>query len=165
MKKKMILFTVIALFLLIGGMGCEREIDVYKDIPITYHKKCDKFNEYFKITNKEFIDIPLFDLSKTSEEEIQKTHREYIIYNYNPQDSTEWWVLYKEYSKSVTEYKYPITTGSFCNFPEEIRNWNISPKGLNVRFNVDVYQGIGVLVADGRTQLDFVLTSLKIQQP
>lgn len=34
MKKKMILFTVIALFLLIGGMGCEREDETYPDAVI-----------------------------------------------------------------------------------------------------------------------------------
>ncbi|NLI71548.1 MAG: hypothetical protein GX361_02305 [Bacteroidales bacterium] len=163
MKTKTFLFTLFALFLLIGGMGCEREnlID-YIDVNVVYQRCNSSVNHPIDGEIKK-RDILLFNLAHTKESEIIKRYSqneeiEYIIYD--PNSISANYLIYKRLRINNQGHEY----GNFCNFPiADIEKWNIPQSGLYISFSGDFVNTKFTTDAMYST-FDISLKSLKIQQ-
>ncbi len=164
MKRKTFLFSVIALFLLTAGAGCEKERLInYIDINVIY-QKCNSSVDYPVEGEIKKEDILLFNSTYTKESEIIKRYSqnkeiEYVIYN--PNSISNNYLIYKRICINSRGHEY----GNFCNFPiADIEKWNIPKTGLYISFSGDFVNTKFTTDAMYST-VDISLKSLKIQQP
>ena len=163
MKNKVLFFTIIALFLLIGGEGCEKDNSIdYTDVNVVY-QRCDNSADYTNGGEISIKDILLFNQAYIEECEIikrysQKEEIEYVIYDPNAISKEKF--TYKKIRINSSGHVY----GNFCNFPTEaIEKIDISQNGIYISFSGDYVITKYSLDAMFIT-LDISLESLKIQK-
>lgn len=163
MKTKMVLLAMIA-FSLVQGIGCKKELNIeFVDVSVP-DKKCDMPDNYSLVYKKEFENILLFDLSEISEKEIQNrlfrkdnakdNAIEYLIYDSSA--SEDILVSYREVNTGIY--------GGICNFPNDVKLWNIPATGMYVNFTAEFFYSEWRLGPSAPVYYFIALTSLKIQQ-
>jgi hypothetical protein len=157
MKNNKNSIKLVHLFLVLFGLslmgaGCKKG-DVYKEIPVEYKKcPCDRNTKFIKTVTLQ--NALLFDAKKTSFSKMKDLSFDgegslFISY------STDTTVLYSIHGDMVG-------IGYLCNFPEEAKEWGISPNGLHIVFSYDEFElcdpKVSVTI---NTYANLVLTALK----
>ena len=161
--KRNILYVAIALFLLIGGEGCEKDNSIdYTDVNVVY-QRCDNSADYTNGGEISIKDILLFNQAYIEECEIikrysQKEEIEYVIYDPNAISKEKF--TYKKIRINSSGHVY----GNFCNFPiDNLEKWYIPNSGLFISFSGDYV--ITKFTQDAISYtIDISLKSLKIQK-
>ena len=155
---------IISLFLLIGCVGCEKDISIdYINVDVVY-QRCSNSADNTIDGEISKNDILLFNLAIIDESEIIKQYSqnewiEYIIYD--PNSATSNLFTYKKFKNNNQAYE----SGSFCNFPvERIETIEIPKNGLYISFSGDYV--VTKLTLDAMfTTYDISIKTLKIQVP
>lgn len=153
MKTKIFLFIAIALLLLIGGLGCEKEI--MNNVPYGVCP-CSE-NEQLASLSFPKGEAYLFNDSLPIQRETQLLVDAY-------EGGTSIWFVFNSKTNSANLY---IAIGSIlnickiCNYPDFAKEWNITKNGQKVYFEGITYQtcnpsgGIGTV-----SYFDYILTTL-----
>ena len=137
MKNKVLLFTILSLFLLIGGVGCDSDFfdhDYFK-VKVVYNR-CDYSADYINNGEISLKDILLFNLAYTEESDIitrfsRVEEIKYIIYDPDAFPSDHF-----IYRGPISNLPYQYCR--ICNFPIEIiEKCHIPENGLYISFSGD----------------------------
>lgn len=154
MKTTILKVGVFVLLLSLMGAGCEKE-DSYEEISLEY-SKCPCDHEANFIKEVEMKDVLLFDAAKTSFEKMKEL-------TFNGERSL--FVCYVAETDSTTFYSIRTTmmgVSYICNFPAEVKEYEISSTGINISFTADEFE-----LCDPKNSIatntysNLVLTSLK----
>jgi hypothetical protein len=151
--KRVILQATAILLMLAGVVGCEKEEE--QNISLEY-KKCECDHETVQsYSQREFLNILMIDISKTTEDKINELNA-----------SGQHYVYYDPAMGGASFCLNPgqwVTVGFICNFPTQF-NWEIPVDGIRISFTCDAFEKCDPIISIlEHSYLDIVLTSLKIQ--
>jgi hypothetical protein len=156
--KRILKFTAI-LLILAGSFSCgEDEDKTWEDIPVEY-VKCPCEREVESYPAKEYKDILMLDVSKTTYEKTEELLESEEIWQYLLYDPVNRDAYYSLNGGSLWQ-----TLSFICNFPFQF-NWEIPSNGIRVSFTCDVFKKCEPAMSiPEMSDFDIVLTSLKIKR-